>query len=394
MIKKDVHTKLEVLSQAAEFDNVCTGSGKRLTYSFTKGIRGIHYVWLSNGKCLPLLKVLYTNFCINNCKYCYNRRKNDIRRTSFSPQELAELTLELYRKNYIKGLFLSSGIYPSPDDTMERMIRTIEILRKNYDFKAYIHLKILPGTSEEIIKKAILLANRVSCNIELPTQESLKKLAPDKEQKVLIETLAKIKALKEELEKNVSASTQLIIGATPDTDKTILELSQNLYKKDLVKRVYYSAYIPVNRDEDLPFFEKPPYLREYRLYQADFLLRLYGFSLEELFMKEENLDLKMDPKLRWAISHPEFFPVDIAKADYWELIRIPGIGIISAKKIIEARKRGVISEETLKKLKIPLKRAKYFITIKGKPLCRGIREIKLDTFLLQESKVSHQLTLF
>ena len=393
--KEDIYTKLKILSKSAEFDNVCTGSGKRReTKAYTKGLNGISYVWLSNGKCLPLLKILYTNFCINNCKYCYNRRKNDIRRTAFTPEEIANLTLELYKKGYIKGLFLSSGIYCSPDDTMELMIRAVELLRKVYNFKAYIHLKILPGTSKELIKKAIFLANRVSCNIELPTQESLKKLAPEKEQKILIETLAKIKTLKDEFEKKTSSSTQLIIGATPDTDKTILKLSQSLYKKGLVKRVYYSAYIPINNDKDLPFFEKPPYLREYRLYQADFLLRFYGFSLEELFINNETLDLKMDPKLRWALSHPEFFPIDITKADYWELLRIPGIGPLSAKKIIEIRKYNVLNEDTLKKLKIPLKKAKYFIAIKGKPLYKSFKEFTFIFPSLEKSFRVSQLSLF
>lgn len=384
-MSKDIYAKLKILSEAAEFDNVCTGSG-----NFTKGLGGIHYVWLSNGKCLPLLKVLYTNFCINNCKYCYNRRKNDIKRTSFTPKELAELTVNLYKKGYIKGLFLSSGIYPSSDDTMEQMVKTVEILRKDYEFKAYIHLKILPGTSEELIKKAVLLANRVSCNLELPTQESLKRLAPEKEQRILINTLLRIKAIKEELEKEVSASTQLIIGATPDTDKTILNLSQNLYRKSLTKRVYYSAYIPVNRDEDLPLVS-PPYLREYRLYQADWLLRFYGFSLEEIFDKEENLDTELDPKLKWALSHPEFFPVEITRADYWELIRIPGIGPTSAKRLIEIRKKEVIGEETLKKLKISFKKVAPFITIKGKPLSRGFKKA-----LIKEEIVfkKYQTTLF
>jgi len=393
--KEDIYTKLKILSKSAEFDNVCTGSGKkRETKAYTKGLNGISYVWLSNGKCLPLLKILYTNFCINNCKYCYNRRKNDIRRTAFTPEEIANLTLELYKKGYIKGLFLSSGIYRSPDDTMELMIRAVELLRKVYNFKAYIHLKILPGTSKELIKKAIFLANRVSCNIELPTQESLKKLAPEKEQKILIETLAKIRTLKDEFEKKTSSSTQLIIGATPDTDKTILKLSQSLYKKGLVKRVYYSAYIPINNDKDLPFFEKPPYLREYRLYQADFLLRFYGFSLEELFINNETLDLKMDPKLRWALSHPEFFPIDITKADYWELLRIPGIGPLSAKKIIEIRKYNVLNEDTLKKLKIPLKKAKYFIAIKGKPLYKSFKEFTFIFPSLEKSFRVSQLSLF
>ncbi len=366
----DLFTKLDILSQAAKYDKICTGIGKefKINKSF---LNGIYYTYLSNGKCIPLLKILYTNICKNNCKYCYNRIANDIRRTIFSPKEIAKLTVELYKKGYIKGLFLSSGIYRSSDDTMELMIKAIEILRKIYDFKGYIHLKILPGTSEELIKKAVILANRVSCNIELPTQKSLKFLAPEKDKNELIKTLALIKKAKLEIEKPVSSSTQLIIGATPDNDRTILNLAKSLYKNKLVKRVYYSAYVPVNNDPELPKMNKPPYRREHRLYQADWLIRFYGFSLDEIFSNKENLNLEIDPKLKWALSHPEFFPVDLAKADYWELIRVPGIGIKTAKKIIEIRKTSEINEETLKKLGIPLKKAMHFLIIKGKPLKRS-----------------------
>ncbi|WP_038057545.1 putative DNA modification/repair radical SAM protein [Thermodesulfobacterium hydrogeniphilum] len=387
----DLFTKLSILSQAAKYDKICTGTGKefKTDKSF---LNGIYYTYLSNGKCMPLLKILYTNICKNDCKYCYNRRANDIKRTIFSPEEIAKLSVELYKKGYIKGLFLSSGIYHSSDDTMELMIKAIEILRKIYDFKGYIHLKILPGTSEELIKKAVILANRVSCNIELPTQKSLKFLAPEKDKNELIKTLALIKKAKLEIEKPVSSSTQLIIGATPDNDKTILNLAKSLYKNKLVKRIYYSAYIPVNNDPELPKIDKSPYRREHRLYQADWLIRFYGFSLDEIFSDKENLDLEIDPKLKWALSHPEFFPVDLAKSDYWELIRVPGIGIKTAKKIIEIRKTSEINEGVLKKLGIPLKKAMYFIIIKGKPLKRPSSfKINQLTFNFSSEKKSVQL---
>jgi putative DNA modification/repair radical SAM protein len=348
----NIFTKFSILSQAAKFDSLGITTCKE------------------KNRNIPILKILFTNICINNCKYCYNRVKNDIRRAIFTPEEIAKLTFELYKKGVIKGLFLSSGIFRSADDTMERMIKGIEILRKKYEFKGYIHLKILPGTSEELIKKAINLADRVSCNIELPTQKSLKFWAPEKDKAELIKTLCKIKKLQLEKEVPLSASTQLIIGASSDKDKTILKLAEDLYKNRLVKRVYYSAYIPVNKDPDLPDIKNPPYLREYRLYQADWLMRYYGFTLEELFFNKENLDLNLDPKLSWALSHPEFFPVDIAKADYWELVRVPGIGPQVAKKIIKLRKESIINEESLKKLGLSLEKIKNFITIKGRPLRR------------------------
>jgi predicted DNA-binding helix-hairpin-helix protein len=257
---------------------------------------------------------------------------------------------------------------------MELMIRTASLLRKKYSFKGYIHLKLIPGASPELIAKALKLADRVSSNLELPTEESLKKLAPEKSLPILLNPLKLIRELYENKEIKAPASTQLIIGATPDSDKVILSLAQQLYAQKMVRRVYYSAYIPVNKDSDLPAIKEPPFLREHRLYQADWLIRFYGFQVDELFQEEKNLDLKVDPKFSWAMRNLHFFPVEITKADYWELIRVPGIGPGSAKKIIQARKYGVISEEVLKKLGIPLKRAKYFITINGKPLVDSKKE--------------------
>ena len=376
--KKDLLYKLNILSVAASYDNSCSSSGrKRETPAYglkNSYLSGIYYTWGSDGRCVPLLKILLTNYCINNCKYCINRRINDVPRAIFSPEEIAYLTVELYRKNYIEGLFLSSGIYRTPDDTMELMIRTASLLREKYLFKGYIHLKLIPGASPELIAKALKLADRVSSNLELPTEESLKKLAPEKSLSILLNPLKLVRELYENKEIKAPASTQLIIGATPDPDKVILSLAQQLYVQKMVRRVYYSAYIPVNKDSDLPAIEEPPFLREHRLYQADWLLRFYGFQVDELFQEEKNLDLKVDPKFSWAMRNLHFFPVEITKADYWELIRIPGIGPGSAKKIIQARKYGVISEEVLKKLGISLKRAKYFITINGKPLVDSKKE--------------------
>ena len=376
--KKDLLYKLNILSVAASYDNSCSSSGrKRETPAYglkNSYLSGIYYTWGSDGRCVPLLKILLTNYCINNCKYCINRRINDVPRAIFSPEEIAYLTVELYRKNYIEGLFLSSGIYRTPDDTMELMIRTASLLREKYLFKGYIHLKLIPGASPELIAKALKLADRVSSNLELPTEESLKKLAPEKRLSILLNPLKLVRELYENKEIKAPASTQLIIGATPDSDKVILSLAQQLYAQKMVRRVYYSAYIPVNKDSDLPAIEEPPFLREHRLYQADWLIRFYGFQVDELFQEEKNLDLKVDPKLSWAIRNLHFFPVEITKADYWELIRVPGIGPSSAKKIIQARKYGVISEEVLKKLRIPLKKAKYFITINGKLLVDSKKE--------------------
>jgi putative DNA modification/repair radical SAM protein len=376
--KKDLLYKLNILSVAASYDNSCSSSGrKRETPAYglkNSYLSGIYYTWSSDGRCVPLLKILLTNYCINNCKYCINRRINDVPRAIFSPEEIAYLTVELYRKNYIEGLFLSSGIYRTPDDTMELMIRTASLLREKYLFKGYIHLKLIPGASPELIAKALKLADRVSSNLELPTEESLKKLAPEKSLPILLNPLKLIRELYENKEIKAPASTQLIIGATPDSDKVILSLAQQLYAQKMVRRVYYSAYIPVNKDSDLPAIKEPPFLREHRLYQADWLIRFYGFQVDELFQEEKNLDLRSDPKISWAMRNLHFFPVEITKADYWELIRVPGIGPGSAKKIIQARKYGVLSEEVLKKLGIPLKRAKYFITINGKPLVDSKKE--------------------
>ncbi len=369
-IKKDLLSRLNILSISARYDNSCSSSyGKRETYPYdisNSYLSGICRTWLSNGRYISLLKILMTNFCINNCKYCINRRQNDIPRAILTPKEIADITIEFYKKNYIDGLFLSSGIYRDPDYTMDLMIRAVKILRYKYHFNRYIHLKLIPGASRELIEEAFRVADRVSSNLEFATEESLKKLAPDKSFVKVYQPLKIVREIYEEKGLKAPASTQIIIGATPDTDKTILSVSEKLYHKRMVRRVYYSAYISINKDKDLPLIEKPPFLREHRLYQADWLIRFYGFKLEELFEDSENLPLEIDPKLAWALRHLEFFPLELTKADYYELIRVPGIGPILAMKIIQARKYGELSIESLKKLGVPLKKAKYFITIKGK----------------------------
>lgn len=365
---------LQVLALAARYDNSCSSSGgKRETHPYGIGnshLGGICHTWSADGRCVSLLKILQTNICKNNCKYCICRRDNDLPRVILKPRDLAKVTIEFYRRNYIEGLFLSSGICRDPDYTMELMLETIKILRYEYFFNGYIHLKIIPGASRELVEQAFKLADRVSSNLELPTEESLKKLAPEKSLELLLKPLKVVRELYEEKLRKAPAATQIIIGATPDSDRTILEVSDRLYRKKLVRRVYYSAYIPVNKDKDLPAIENPPFLREHRLYQADWLLRFYHFRLDEIFEEEENLPLEIDPKLAWALRHLDFFPVELTKASYEELLRVPGIGPVSVKKIIQARKYGELSEETLKKLRISLKRARYFITLRGKSLYR------------------------
>ncbi|MBC7331371.1 MAG: putative DNA modification/repair radical SAM protein [Synergistetes bacterium] len=370
--------RLSILSASARYDNSCSGVGReREFYPYSGGnnyLGGISYVWTSNGRCVPLLKILMTNFCYNNCKYCVNRAQNDLPRAILTPREIADTTLELYKKNYIRGLFLSSGIYRDPNYTMEIMLESARILRNKYYFDGYIHLKLIPGASRELVEEAFRLADRVSSNLELPTETSLRKLAPEKRLSELIKPLTVVREIYEERDFKAPASTQVIVGATQDTDKTILSLANELYHEKMVRRVYYSAYIPVNKDKDLPEIKEPPFLREHRLYQADWLLRFYGFGLNEIFEDEDFLPLEVDPKLAWALRHLEFFPVELTRADYYEIIRVPGIGPTSARKIMEARKHGALSEETLRKLRIPLKRARYFITIRGRPLARLSRK--------------------
>ena len=384
----DVMEKLTILTDAAKYDAACTSSGahrgSRQGYigNTSSSVAGCCHTFSADGRCVTLLKVLMTNCCVYDCKYCVNRCSNDTRRAAFTPEELSELTIQFYRRNYIEGLFLSSGVMVSPDYTTERMIRCLELLREGRRFNGYIHAKAIPGTSPELVRRLGLLADRLSVNIELPSERGLQTLAPNKTRKAIFRPMGLItntlRENKEELVKYRHAprfapagqSTQMIIGATADTDRHILSLTQGLYDKYRLKRVFYSAYVPVVENSLLPSLDtKPPLLREHRLYQADWLLRFYGFRAEELLDEAEpNFNPLVDPKCTWALRHPEFFPVEVNTADRETLLRVPGIGVVSAKRILYARRARKLEHGDLKKLGVVLKRAQYFITCKGKML--------------------------
>lgn len=329
------------------------------------------------GRCISLLKILLTNCCMYDCKYCINRCSNSVKRATFTSREVADLTINFYKRNYIEGLFLSSAVIKSPDYTMERLIESISILRNEYNFNGYIHCKTIPGCSKELIDKLGALVDRLSINIELPSNNSLKLLAPQKEKSGILEPMSYVSKniYQNKIDNNkfkkdfvpAGQTTQLIVGATPESDLKILKLSEGLYNKLSLKRVYYSAYVSVNEDKNLPTLESPPLLRENRLYQADWLLRFYGFKADELLDDNNpNFNNVLDPKCDWALRNIDKFPIEINKADYFTLLRVPGIGVISAKKIIRARRQFSLDFEALKKLGVVLKRAKYFITCKGK----------------------------
>ena len=380
----DIHEKLQILSGAARYDASCASSGcgregpSRGTGNTSQG--GICHSWADDGRCISLLKVLLSNDCRYDCAYCVNRSSNPVPRASFTAREVVDLTMDFYRRNYIEGLFLSSAVMKGPDQTMEEMVRVAEILRNEERFGGYIHLKVIPGSSSELIRRAGLAADRISVNIELPSSESLHRLAPQKSRESILGPMKLIggqigtslvergKSRKAPRFAPAGQSTQMIIGASPETDFQILKLSQGLYNRINLKRVYYSAFVPVNDDNRLPVLASPPLLREHRLYQADWLLRFYGFSAEEILSDEApNLDESFDPKTAWALRHPEFFPVEINCADYGTLLRVPGIGVTSARRIIAARRFSVITPEGMKKIGVVMKRAKYFITCSGRP---------------------------
>ena len=416
----EIEKKLEILSDAAKYDVACTSSGVERKGS-QEGMGnathcGICHSFAADGRCISLLKVLMTNECIYDCKYCINRRSNDTVRTSFTPQELCGLTIQFYRRNYIEGLFLSSGIRRSPDETMEQIYRVLFLLRRQYHFNGYIHVKGIPGASAELVQAVGYLADRMSLNLELPTAQGLQKLAPGKtrekiltpmrqiqngirEQKLLLTDGGRIakkpdngsslylpgdgQILREKSSYGVSTrsgkqerfvpagqSTQMIVGATQENDYQILTIAESLYRKFELKRVFYSAYVALNEDKDLPQVgTKPPLLREHRLYQADFLLRFYGFAAKELLSEEKpNFNVYLDPKCDWAIRHLEYFPVEINRADYEMLLRVPGIGVKSAQRIMRARRSAKLNFDQLKRIGVVLKRAHYFITCNGKML--------------------------
>ena len=382
----DVLEKLTILTDAAKYDAACTSSGGTRTSkkgyigNTSSSVAGCCHSFSADGRCVTLLKVLMTNCCVYDCKYCVNRRSNDTRRAAFTPEELADLTINFYRRNYIEGLFLSSGVLQNPDYTTERMIRTLRILRETYRFNGYIHTKAIPGTSPELVEQLGLLADRLSVNIELPSEAGLKTLAPDKTKQAILAPMRQIQTRnqqnKEDLVKYRHApkfapagqSTQLIVGATPDSDLHILRLTQGLYDKYCLKRVFYSAYVPVVEHALLPAKDvKPPLLREHRLYQADWLLRFYGFRAEELLDDQHpDFDPRVDPKCSWALNHLDCFPVEVNTADYEALLRVPGIGVTSARRILTARRVGRVHLDDLRRMGVVMKRAQYFLTASGK----------------------------
>nr|WP_219999705.1 putative DNA modification/repair radical SAM protein [Gilliamella apicola] len=389
MIQDKMISKLEILAESAKYDISCASSGTSRSNK-NKGIGsasrcGICHSFTADGRCVSLLKIMLTNYCMFDCAYCINRQSNDIPRAGFTPKELADLTIEFYRRNYIEGLFLSSGIVRSADHTMEKMIRVVKILRQEYHFNGYIHMKAIPGASNELIREAGLLVDRMSVNLEIPTERNLKLLAPDKDHQTIYQPMRHIQQnLLENIEdrkklkstpKFVPAgqSTQVIIGATDETDNQILQLTAKLYKRPSMKRVYYSGFIPVNSyDKRLPVLQEVPRVRENRLYQADWLLRFYDFNVDEIVNDEHpDLDLTVDPKLSWAIRNPQFFPVDINRDSYRKILRVPGIGVKSAKLIVMARRHRKLNIEALKRIGVVLKRAQFFI------VCHEMRTYKL-----------------
>jgi len=369
--------KLKILGEAAKYDVSCSSSGGtpgRGGRFGSTALPGICHTWTSDGRCISLLKILYSNECINNCAYCVNRSSADVRRVSFTPEELAELVIAFYRRNYIEGLFLSSGVERSPDYTTERMIRALELLRHRYGFGGYVHAKAIPGTSPELLYKLGLLADRMSVNIELPSEKSLVRLAPQKSRHSVITPMEKIstaiQAYGEDRRHSPRAplfvpagqSTQLIVGASPERDLQILRLCEHLYQRYGLKRVYYSAFMPVSSNPLLPQLAAPPLLREHRLYQADWMLRFYGFSAGEIVSDVfPDLDQELDPKSSWALRHPDFFPLDVNRASYEEILRVPGIGVLSARKILQARRARRLDLEHLKKIGVVLRRARFFL---------------------------------
>lgn len=417
-----LNRKLEILSDAAKYDVSCSSSGVGRKGDGTgignTSAAGICHSFSADGRCISLLKILFTNECIYDCKYCINRKSNDVPRASFTPDEICELTIQFYRRNYIEGLFLSSGIIHSPTYTMELIYEAVYKLRTLYRFQGYIHVKAIPGADPLLIQKLGMVADRMSVNLELPTAEGLKHLAPNKHRKNILAPMRQIQQgitqNKEELVayKHASSfvpagqSTQMIVGATPESDYHLMMVAENLYQKFDLKRVYYSAFVNVNEDKELPTLPGgPPLLREHRLYQADWLLRFYGFKAKELLSEEKpNFNVLLDPKADWALRHLEVFPVEINRADYQTILRVPGIGVKSAQRIVRARRNGNLSFEDLKKIGVVLKRALYFITCNGRMMyhtkieedyiTRNLISVKEKLPFDRDGMIYKQLSLF
>ena len=402
-----INEKLSILADAAKYDVSCASSGSKRTNK-NKGLgnasNGICHAYTEDGRCVSLLKILLTNHCIYDCAYCVSRKSNEVKRAAFTVQEVVDLTINFYRRNYIEGLFLSSGIFSNPDYTMERLIKVAKKLRTEENFHGYIHLKTIPGASEELIKEAGLWADRLSINVEMPTEKSLALLAPDKKQSTMLQSMQHLKtaiiANREEKKLFKKApmfapagqSTQMVIGATPETDLEILYLAHGFYKKFNMRRVYYSGYVPISNDNRLPAIGTPvPMIRENRLYQADWLMRNYGFKVNEIVNRENPLlDMDIDPKLGWALRNLHLFPLDVNVADKQLLIRVPGIGILSAHKICSARKFRRITWEHLKKIGIAMNRTKYFIHTDNLFEKKDWQPWQIKQFILSESKSKYK----
>lgn len=415
-----IEEKLKILADAAKYDVSCSSSGSKRKN--TGGIgdastSGICHTYTEDGRCVSLLKILLTNHCIYDCAFCVSRRSNDVKRAAFTVEEVVELTMNFYRRNYIEGLFLSSGIFKDADFTMERLMRIVKKLRLEERYNGYIHLKTIPGASEELIKEAGLYVDRMSINLELPTEAGLKLVAPEKDHESVKKPLAFVQNQIEEYKVEsklikhtplfvpAGQSTQMVIGATPETDLEIMNVAQNFYKDYKLKRVYYSGYIPINSENSLlpQVGSAPPLIRENRLYQTDWLLRFYDFSLDEILNPQHTqLDLDIDPKLSWALRNPQFFPIDINQADYKQIIRIPGVGRQSAMKIIQARKFGSLHEYQVRKMGIAFNRARHFMICADSPISLGaptmehVRQSILQNNFKKSRKIitNTQLSLF
>lgn len=414
-----IREKLSILADAAKYDVSCSSSGSDRKNT-NKGVgnghtSGICHTYTEDGRCVSLLKILFTNHCIFDCAYCVSRKSNDIERAAFTVNEVVELTMNFYRRNYIEGLFLSSGIFKNGDFTMERLLQVVKKLRLEENYNGYIHLKTIPGASDELIKEAGLYVDRMSINLEMPTERGLKLLAPEKSHKDVIKPLDFVqkqivqfkdeKKLIKSTPKFVPAgqSTQMVIGATPETDKEIMHTAAAFYKNFSLKRVYYSGYIPISNDTRMPILgTKPPLLRENRLYQTDWLMRFYGFNVNELLNDANpNLDVDIDPKLSWALRNLQHFPIDINTASYQTIMRVPGIGVGSAQKIVQARRFGKLHIYQLKNIGISYNRAKHFIRCADSPFqLKDYQATQIKAFILAESASkylktdSNQLILF
>ncbi len=414
-----IREKLNILADAAKYDVSCSSSGGTRKND-NKGLgnshaSGICHTYTEDGRCVSLLKILLTNHCIFDCAYCVSRKSNDIQRAAFTVEEVVQLTMNFYRRNFIEGLFLSSGIFKNADFTMERLVRVVKKLRLEERFNGYIHLKTIPGASEDLIREAGMYADRMSINLEMPTESGLKLLAPDKSHQEVIDPLnmvqKQIVQFKEErkLIKSVpkfvpaGQSTQMVIGATPETDKDIMQTADTFYRNFSLKRVYYSGYIPISNDNRLPVLgSQPPLIRENRLYQTDWLMRFYGFHVNELLNDANpHLDIDIDPKLSWALRNLHYFPIDINVANYKMILRVPGIGVGSAKKIVQARKFGKLRIDQLKKIGVSYNRARHFITCADTPYqMKDYQSTQIKSFILAESQSKYlkndtnQLILF